>query len=64
MSVLDERLARGVLADLDELLETDGVLQDRVQRSQRDLRQDRDGMLTGGRWRQVTAMAVGNKLEP
>ena len=22
------------------------------------------GMLTGGRWRQVTAMAVGNKLEP
>ena len=49
MSVLDERLARGVLADLDELLETDGVLQDRVQRSQRDLRQDRDPDADGGK---------------
>ena len=49
MSVLDERLARGVLADLDELLETDGVLQDRVQRSQRDLRQDRDRDADGGK---------------
>ena len=50
LGVLDERLARGVLADLDKLLEAERVLQDGVQRSQRDLRQDGTGMLTGGTW--------------
>ena len=49
LGVLDEQLARGVLADLHDLLEAERVLQDRVQRSQRDLRQDRDQTADGGK---------------